>query len=363
MELRLNMKIALDNRVIQYSGIGNYIKNIYTHLSNFGQDIILYDDRINVSRKSFFQKYIIFAMRFIKDQLFISQWLSKNNINVYHVPKNTGVPLFCSVPVVVTIHDIIPHVFSEHYLSNILERLYYEFAIRVSIHKASLIITISKFSKDELIKYLKVDSKKIIIIHLAYNKAFRIINDNLLLDSIRLKYSLESNYILAIGGSEYRKNVERLIHVYQNNFQEEYSLIVIGGQWRNINLSEKYASEKIRFLTNVPQDDLVAIYNMAEVFVFPSFYEGFGIPVLEGMACGVPVVTSNISSMPEVGGDAAVYFDPFDEQDMAAKIRMVLQEKNLKESIIAKGLERVKLFSWEKCATETLKVYSDVLCR
>ena len=281
---------------------------------------------------------------------------------VYHVPRNTGVPFFSNLPVIVTIHDIIPHVFPQKYLNNILERIYYETAIRVSIKRAQKIITISEFSKQELIRHYRVKPEKIAITLLAYNKAFRKIHEGSLLKPVQEKYNIHDKYLLAIGGSEYRKNMQRLIHVYQKHFSHAYKLIVIGGKWRDTDLPGKYASDiNIRFLTNIPEEDLIAIYNMAEVFVFPSFYEGFGIPVLEGMACGVPVVTSNVSSMPEVGGDAAIYFDPYNEDDMAEKIGRVLQDELLRKTMIAKGLEKVKEYSWEKCAEETLQVYREVL--
>jgi len=254
-------------------------------------------------------------------------------------------------------------VFPDKYLSNILERIWYELAIRVSIHRSDKILTISNFSKEELIRYYDVDSSKIEIVSLAYNKAFRKIEDKSMLNDVKERYRLNNKYILAIGGSEYRKNIQRLINVYLKNFRDDYELIVVGGKWRDIDLSKKYQGENIRFITGVPEEDLIAIYNMASVFVFPSFYEGFGIPVLEGMACGVPVITSNVSSMPEVGGDAAIYFNPYDEKDMADKIRMVLDNEQLRDVMVKKGLEKVKEYSWDKCARETLKVYEEVLSK
>lgn len=355
------MRIGLDDRAIKFSGIGIYTHNLFEKYVELNDRVFMYDDNLVVSRAIFLKKYINFFRRILREQLGLNEWFKSNSIEIYHVPKNTGVPFFHNIPVVVTIHDVIPHVFPNKYLNNILERIYYEVAIRVSICRSDRILTISDFSKEELIKHYGVKESKIRTVKLAYNESFRKIDNADVLNDVRNRYRINCKYILAIGGSEYRKNIERLIKVYYDSFQKDYDLIVIGGKWRDVDLAKRYQCDKIRFLTGVPEDDLIAIYNMATVFVFPSFYEGFGIPVLEGMACGLPVVTSNVSSMPEVGGDAAVYFDPYDEKDMAEKIRMVLDDKALRQQMVAKGLERVKEFSWEKCAREILKVYEEVL--
>lgn len=355
------MRIGLDDRAIKMSGIGIYTHNLFCELKKKNNNVNLYDDNLIVARKRFLTKYVNFCIRIIKAQNCLNKWFKEKDLDLYHVPRNTGVPFFHNIPVVVTIHDIIPHVFHDKYLSNILERVWYELAIRVSIHRSDKILTISNFSKEELIRHYDVDSSKIEIVSLAYNEAFRKIEDTSILNDVKERYRLHKKYILAIGGSEYRKNIQRLINVYLKNFRDDYELIVVGGKWRDIDLAKKYQGENIRFITGVPEEDLIAIYNMADVFVFPSFYEGFGIPVLEGMACGVPVVTSNVSSMPEVGGDATIYFNPYDENDMAEKIKMVLDDKQLREEMISKGLEKVKEYSWEKCARETLKVYEEVL--
>ena len=356
------MRIALDDRAIKLSGIGIYTRNLYDIYTSLGHSVFLYDDKLLVSRSAFVFKYLNFMKRLIKENRDLGNWLRERTIDLYHVPKNTGVPLFSPVPVVVTIHDVIPHVFPQQYLKNILERIYYEAAIRISITRSQKIITISEFSKQALIQHYGVKPEKIAVTLLAYNRAFRKIEDAAVLNPVREKYNLNDRYLLAIGGSEYRKNMQRLIHVYQRHFSGAYKLVVIGGKWRDVDLPARYASDKnIRFLTNIPEEDLIAIYNMAAVFVFPSFYEGFGIPVLEGMACGVPVVTSKVSSMPEVGGEAAVYFDPYDETDMAEKIESVLKNERLRKEMIAKGLQKVKEYSWEKCAEETLQIYREVL--
>ncbi len=355
------MRIALNYRVIKYSGIGAYTKYLAEGYMRLGQEVFLYDDILDSSDNGL-RKYINTIKRVIKDITMLSKWLKNHSIDLYHVPKNTGVPFFSPVPVVVTIHDVIPHVFPKQYFKNDFERLYYELSIKHSITKSKKIITVSEFSKKEIINAYGVDASKIAVVLNAYNSAFKLIEDSSFLEAVRKKYNLKEKYILALGGSEYRKNIQRLIRVYIAHFSQTYQLVVIGGKWRDVDLSRQFASEKnIYFLTNVPEEDLVAIYNMATVFVFPSFYEGFGIPVLEGMACGVPVVTSNVSSIPEVGGDAAVYFNPYDEDDMAAKIHNVLEDEFLQKKMVARGLEKIKEYSWDKCAKETLQVYEEVL--
>lgn len=354
------MKIALDNRAIHFSGIGVYTHNLYQGLNKLGISVILYNDNLLISRQNFIAKYVNFAKRLILEQIYLNKWLKKNNIELFHGTWNIGIPLLTNKNVVVTIHDIIPHIYPKYYLNNYLERIYYELAIRISIYRSRKIITISDFSKRELIKHYGVKNDKISVVPLAYNSVFRVIDDVNYLQKVKTKYSIKDKYILTIGGSEYRKNVEILIKVFLNSFSDNYKLIVIGNKWRNMDLSAKYKNNKIEFLSNVPETDLVAIYNMAEIFVFPSFYEGFGIPILEGMACGVPVITSNVAAMPEVGGEAALYFDPFDENDIDAKIRQVLYNENLKKEMIFKGLERVKRYTWDKCVKETLNVYLSI---
>lgn len=356
------MRIALDDRAPTFSGMGIYTKSLANIYQKLGHEVWLYHDDLAVSRNSFLQKYFNFLRRILRENFHLVKWLQKNSIDIYHASRNMGVPLFPSISIVVTIHDVIPIVFPKQYLGNILERLYYKISLRLSVNNSKKIITVSEFTKKELINFYGIEANKIIVVPNGYNNSFRRIYNRDLLQAIKEKYKLDEKFILSIGGSEYRKNMQRLIHVYQKHFSGTYKLIVIGGKWRNTDLPGKYASDKnIRFLTNIPEEDLIAIYNMAEVFVFPSFYEGFGIPVLEGMACGVPVVTSNVSSMPEVGGEAAIYFDPFNEEDMAVKIDKVLQDETLRKTMIAKGLERVKEYSWEKCAAETLRVYREVI--
>ena len=196
------MRIGLDNRSPKFSGMGIYTHNLFERFTELNNEVSLYNDGIAVSRNSVLDKYVNFFKRIVIEQFGMNSWFRKSSLEIYHVPKNTGVPFFHNIPVVVTIHDIIPHVFPDKYLSNILERIWYELAIRVSIHRSDKILTISNFSKEELIRHYDVDSSKIEIVSLAYNEAFRKIEDTSMLNDVKEMYCLNKKYILAIGKTQ-----------------------------------------------------------------------------------------------------------------------------------------------------------------
>ncbi len=354
------MRIGIDDRAIKYSGIGVYTNKLRQMLAQTEQ-VYTYEDNIDLNHAAGLAKYINFFKRVLKEQFTLPAWCKENKLDVYHATRNYGVPVFGSVPVVVTIHDVIPHVFPKQYLGNILVRYYYEAALRIAIWRAQKILTVSQFSKKELVRLYGVPAAKIVVTPIAASSAFKVLPQELL-QQVRKRYALPKRYILTIGGSEWRKNVERLLKVHQKHFSADCELLVIGGAWRGHDLAAKYKDAAgIRFLSNLTEEDLVAIYNMAELFVFPSLYEGFGIPILEAMACETPVVTANVASMPEVGGSAAVYFDPLDEEDMAEKIKQVLDDEALCRQLVAAGRGRVRQYSWQSCAKATLAVYEEAV--
>ncbi len=353
------MRIGIDDRANKYSGIGVYTAKLMQMLQQQSLEIYGYRDNIYAKRVGGLAKYVNFIRRIIKEQFILPYWCRKNKLAVYHAMRNFGVPIFGNVPMVVTIHDVIPHIFPKQYSANILERCYYELALRIAIWRAQRILTVSQFSKQELMRCYGVAADKIVVTPIAASEAFSVL-PAAALQAVRERYALPARFILTIGGSEWRKNVERLLRVHQKHFSDNYQLVVIGGPWRGYDLAAKYKEiHSIRFLANLPEEDLVAIYNLADLFVFPSLYEGFGIPLLEAMACGTPVVTANAASMPEVGGSAALYFDPLDEDDMAARIKQVLDDEALRKQLVSAGRKRVQQFSWQSCAQATLAVYED----
>ena len=228
---------------------------------------------------------------------------------------NYGIPVKKSCKTVVTIHDVIPLVLNG-YLKTFAEKSYYRAAIKLAVTRSDKIITDSCFSRDELIKHLSISSKKIEVVYLGCGEEFVPIHDQARLNIVRDKFGLQRPFVMTIGGNEPRKNVRSLVEAFERiGDKYKLDLVVVGGNWRGIELSPDIKDKRnIIFLGSVEQEELICLYNLAELFVFPTLYEGFGLPVLEAMSCGTPVLASNTSSIPEVTGDAANLFDPLDKK-------------------------------------------------
>ena len=272
-------------------------------------------------------------------------------------------------PTVITIHDVTPLVFSKHYPPGIKGRLNFHFQ-KKSVQKAQAIITDSEASKKDIHKYLGISSDKIFVTYLAPAEHFKKITDKKLFDSIRKKYHLPETFFLFTGNVNWNKN---LINMTQACVEEGKDLVLLGGSFESTtNLDHPEMRSYKEFLEKfkdnplvhtfgfTPNEDLVVIMNMATALLLPSFYEGFGLTILEAQTCGIPVITSNTSSMPEVAGDGAVFVDPYKIQSIRDALGKVSIAKN-KEELIKLGLENVKRFSWDKCAKETIDVYKKVI--
>src|SRR3989339_380307 len=228
---------------------------------------------------------------------------------------------------------------------------------------ADKIIAVSQSTKDDLVRVYKIKPEKIVVILSAVADNFCIIDrNNEKLVKIKEKYNLPYKFILFFGTIEPRKNIVGIVRAF-NLLQKngsEYNLVIAGEKgWMNEEIDREIANspfrEKIQIINCVPDEDKVYLYNLASLFVYPSFFEGFGFPPLEAMKCGVPVIASNNSSLPEVAGNAAIMIDPDKPEEIAWAMKEVLTDKELKKNLIEDGLARVKIFSWNKCAEETLR--------
>lgn len=267
---------------------------------------------------------------------------------------------------VITVHDL-AFVRYPQFLTE-ASRRYYAGQIDAAVQRADAIIAVSEATRDDLIDLLSVPLEKIAVIYEAASEQFRPPAQGEV-ERLRRKHDLPEPYILFVSTVEPRKNVEGLLRAYdrlQAELPEPPLLVIVGGKgWlydETLALYEQLGlGERVRWLGNVPYQDLPAFYAGAAVFCLPSFYEGFGLPPLEAMACGAPVVVSDRASLPEVVGEAGLYVDPVDPDSIADALHRVLTDNALAASLRQRGLERAEEFSWCKAAAATLSVYEKVL--
>ena len=234
---------------------------------------------------------------------------------------------------------------------------------RYAAEKSDLIITISESAKSDIIKHFNVSEEKIKIVTPGidlhkYSKSE--------LENIRKKYNLPQNYILYLGTIEPRKNIERIVKSfkrYKQEINDDLKLVIVGKKgWKYDNIMKLIESMGTDIIITgyIDEEDKVPIYKLAQIFVFPSLYEGFGMPILEAMASGTPVITSNISSMPEVAGNAGILVDPFDENEIFGAYKKILSDEKLKKEMVQRGLEQTKKFEWKKSVEILEKIYEEI---
>lgn len=368
----MRIGIIADSLGSSFTGIGNYAYNLLKNLPEIEEDneFVVICSNINIPVPLKCNSLVVSTPRFIcrkiiRKLVILPYKLNDLNFDIVHDTYHFGPSLFSSTyRKVVTIFDLSPHLFPEtHRLSTVMA---HKFLLPLILKKADCIITISNSTKNDL-KHLKVDAGKIKVIHLAADEKFQPL-DKEKIQTFKTKYNLNFRFLLYIGTLEPRKNIPTLIQAFSNLKKKHvlpHKLVIAGKKgWKYKSIFELIEKlnlqDDVIFTGYVPDEDLPALYNAADLFVFPSLYEGFGLPPLEAMACGCPVITSNTSSLPEVVGDAGIMIDPYDVDGLAEAIYNVLTNMELKEDMVKKGLERAKMFSWEKTAKETLKVYEEV---
>lgn len=296
----------------------------------------------------------------------VSKRLKKDRVDLYWAPTSPIVSAITDVPTVMTVHDMTTFLFpGNHTLkSRLVEKIFFGKAIR----KTAKIICDSKATKNDLVKFFPQAKNKTAVTYLGFDEAFRLMPDNIVCQTLN-KHQITSPYILYVGTIEPRKNLVKLIEAYEHlpiDLIKKYQLVIVGKKgWKLEPIIKKINSSQyrtnIKQLDYVPFSDLPALYNGASVFVFPSLYEGFGLPPLEAMACRTPVITSNVSSLPEVVGKSAILVDPNNITDMVEKIRKILTDSNYRKHYADLAFTQSRKFSWQKTAEEILKIINN--CR
>lgn len=291
--------------------------------------------------------------------------LRATKADIYH-GMHVAMPLFCPVPAVVTVHDLAPMSFPQTFRG--YNRTYLNWSARVTGRNAKHILAVSEFTKRELMRLLDVPAERITVTPNACDERFKPASPAEIAQ-FRSRVGLPEHFILFVGTLEPRKNLPNLLEAFAKIATRTDAPLIIGGgkgwMYDRIfsRLEELNLKDRVHFPGFLASEDLPLWYAAASVFVFPSRWEGFGIPPLEAMACGTPVVSSNRSSLPEVVGDASLMVDPEDIDGMGEAILRILNDKDLAQELRERGLQQAKRFSWKTSAERTLKVYEEVYQR
>jgi len=299
----------------------------------------------------------------IRIPLTLSAELRRNPVDVLHVQFTA--PPFSPCPVVVSIHDLsfehLPQTFKWR------SRKQLRITVRRTARQASQVIALSEHGRNDIVDTYQVSPERISVIPLSAGDQFRPIRNEDELQRVRQTYAIKGEYMLSVGAIQPRKNLSRLVAAYARlrHARPEVKLpkLVLAGKCAWLydetlrTIEELQLSDSIILTGYVPQSDLPALYSGAICFIYPSYFEGFGLPPLEAMKCGVPVIVGDRTSLPEVVGDAAVLVDPFDVDALAAAIEKVISDSDLRTELGLKGLGRAKLFNWRETARQTLAVY------
>ncbi|MBN1260595.1 MAG: glycosyltransferase family 4 protein, partial [Anaerolineae bacterium] len=288
-------------------------------------------------------------------------------LDILHDPTGVTPFLFGGGPAktVVTVHDVFA--WSYPGVSTLADTVIYRYWLPYVLPRVDAVITVSEVSKADIVKHLRISPNNVRVVYEGVSDHYQPASA-IEVAVARTHHNLPERYLLFVGSVEKRKNLHGLLEACSRLWRagESRPLVVVGARrWKFSEILDTIERldlhDHVRFTGFVPEADLPALYSGADLFVFPSLYEGFGLPPLEAMACGTPVVCSNAASLPEVVGDAAITVDPHDTEALADAIRRVLDDPALQETLRAKGLARAKQFTWEKAARETLAVYRKVL--
>lgn len=366
------MRIAIDAHSVgnKLGGNESYAKNLIEALAQIdkvNQYTIFVTKR--EARERFSNRWPNFQVRstpphtpFVRIPLTLSAELRRNRVDVLHVQFTA--PPFSPCPVVVSIHDLsfehLPQTFKRR------SRMQLRLTVRRSARNAAQVIALSEHARADLIATYNLQPEKVNVVPLAAPDAFAPVRDDNELQRVRQIYGIDRDYILSVGSIQPRKNLRRLIEAYYLLRQQQPEgklpqLVLVGkNAWL---YDETLQSLKDRDLGSivltgyVPEADLPALYSGALCFIYPSYFEGFGLPPLEAMKCGAPVIVGNKTSLPEVVGDAALMIDPFDVGAIAAAIQRVITDSDFRSELRVKGMQRAKQFDWKETARRTLAVY------
>ncbi|MBI2458934.1 MAG: glycosyltransferase family 4 protein [Parcubacteria group bacterium] len=369
-------------------GLGRYTQEVVDHIIKLDPDneyvIFLRRENFNdLQADGVRVKKILADIRWysLAEQLIFPFYIWREKLDLMHFP-HFNVPLFCPVKFVVTIHDLILIKFPTLRATTLgpavykLKNLAYKMVIRLAVKRARKVLTVSEYTKNDIVRQFRVEPQKIIV---TYEGVTELSNSSFpprpafagresppALQARRCGRGGNYQYLLYVGNVYPHKNLESLIKVFSeiNKNLPDLKLILVGKEdyfYSRLKQLAKNFSHNIIFPGYLPDNELAELYSQAALYVFPSFYEGFGLPPLEAMAHGLAVVSSNKTCLPEILGQAALYFNPDDQADMKHKIEQALADEKLRVELINRGYRQAKKYNWQTCAEKTLAVYKNSL--
>ncbi|CDI48326.1 glycosyltransferase family 4 protein [Clostridium tetani] len=373
------MKIGIDGRAAKWyrgTGIGTYTYQLINYINNVDKmnkykifmpsecnNMIKFNDNFSISKISSQNQSNNFW-----DGVNICNPLSESNLQLYHVPQNgVGLPLEKNCSFVITLHDVIPYRMPETTSDN-YRKIFNETLPKI-VSLCDGIITVSNFSKQDIIKAFNFPEEKIFVTHLASEDIYKPKDEKISKLLIEKQYSIKDDFILYVGGFSPRKNIIGLIEAFSkliSFYKKDIKLVIAGKKGKSYSLYKKRCEElniadKVIFSGFIELNHLPYFYSACKLFVYPSFYEGFGLPPIEAMACDCPVITSNTTSIPEVVLDSALLIDPHNIDDLCSSMYEVLVNDTLRNSLIKKGSKRASELTWEKTALDTISAYSQII--
>lgn len=367
------MRIGIDMRMLNWSGIGRYTHNLVDGLMRIDKDneyiLFLNEDDIDsytITNENFSKKPLSSKVFSLEGHYQLTSSLWRERLDLFH-SLHFPVPLLWKHNLVTTIHDLIPLIYPKS-LPSRMSRIYCYVMMRTAARKSRRVIANSYCTGRDIVRYLKIPESKVKVIYEGVNENYHPVENESRLRKVKKRYKTSEKFIFYLGQWKPHKNILRLMRAFHRlkiKTGIPHKLLIGGRKDPNYGeipaLARNLGLEKdIIFTGYIPEEDLPVLYSAAKLFIFPSLYEGFGLPVLEAMACGIPVVSSNTSSLPEIAGDAAIFVNPYSTEEIAQAMQEVLRDEKLRQKLIQKGLARARLFVWEKTSRETLHVYEEV---
>ncbi len=371
------MNIGIDIRAAKWyrgTGIGTYTYQLVNAINNlnYNSDFTLFSDNspidINFNSNFKFETLPATESNNFWDNVKVPTLLKPNLVNLYHAPQNgIGLPIDHNVPFIITLHDTIPLHMPETVGDNYLNL--FNTHMHSIVDRCDGIITVSEFSREDIAKDFGFPKDKIFVTYLASEPIYKPLNKLICNKLLKKHYSIPNNYILYVGGFSPRKNISGLIEAFskiEKKLPPDMKLIIAGNKGKSYAIYKALAeklnlTEKVLFPGFIEMEHMPYLYNGATLLVYPSFYEGFGLPPIEAMACGTPVIASNSTSIPEILDDSALFCAPQDIDDLANKILLVIYDNHLRNKLIEKGFIKASSLTWESTSINTLKAYESVI--